>query len=238
MKIRIILTSALLLCALIAKAQNPIINPTATYTNYKGEVETNENCSGQAPLKGLFEANPMDTEGWNSYYEWRFTKEEDANKEPYLIRYEQDTEYTFTESGSHTIVLYAIFNQGNDTVAYTQEYWSDREPLRVTISESKLIMPNAFSPNHDDKNEIYKPKEYSSLVEFHAIIFNRWGQKIFEWDNPEEGWDGTHNGNDVKEGVYFVDVQAKGADGRKYHIRKDVNLLRNYIKSESSTSSY
>ena len=39
-------------------------------------------------------------------------------------------------------------------------------------------------------------------------------------------WDGTHKGHPVKEGTYFVVVNAKGADGVVYDIRKDVNLLR------------
>jgi len=77
-------------------------------------------------------------------------------------------------------------------------------------------------------------KEYQSLVEFHAYIFNRWGQKLFEWTDPSKGWDGTHNGNPVKEGVYFVLVRAKGADGREYNIRKDVNLLRGYTEETST----
>ena len=153
----------------------------------------------------------------------------------FLIRYEENTEYTFTKAGSHKIELYATFTQGNDTVAYTQEYWADSEPIRVTISESKLEMPNAFSPNGDGINDMYKAKSgYQSLVEFHAYIFNRWGQKLYEWTNPADGWDGTYNGKDVKEGVYYVLVKAKGADGRKYNIKRDVNLLRGYDETAGS----
>ena len=90
-------------------------------------------------------------------------------------------------------------------------------------------MPNAFSPNEDGINDIYKAKNgYQSITEFHAYIFNRWGQKLYEWTDPAGGWDGKFNGKPVEEGVYFVLVEAKGADGKKYHIRRDVNLLRGY----------
>ena len=96
-------------------------------------------------------------------------------------------------------------------------------------------MPNAFSPNGDGINDVYKAKSgYQSLVEFHAYIFNRWGQKLYEWTNPADGWDGTYNGKDVKEGVYYVLVKAKGADGRKYNIKRDVNLLRGYDETAGS----
>ena len=74
-------------------------------------------------------------------------------------------------------------------------------------------------------------------MEFHATIFNRWGQKIYEWnDVRSEGWDGTFHGKDVKQGTYFVLVNARGADGRKFVIKKDVNLLRSFNQYDTITS--
>ncbi len=87
-------------------------------------------------------------------------------------------------------------------------------------------MPNTFTPNGDGHNDIFKAKEYRNLSEFHAYIFNRWGQKLYEWTDPAEGWDGTYHGSEVKTGVYFVLVKARGTDDVIYNIRKDVNLLR------------
>jgi len=224
------------LCATTLTAQDPYptINPLATFTKSDGTTETGTEYSGSAPLDALFEANAEWTDGWTTYYEWRFTME--GEFEPYLIRYEEDTQVTFTRAGSHRVQLYAIFTQGNDSICYTDEYWADADPLRVTISESKLEMPNAFSPNGDEINDLYQAKEgYQSLVEFHAVIYNRWGQKLYEWDDPAGGWDGTFHGTPVKQGVYFVHVTAKGADGRKYNIRRDVNLLRGFTEREDST---
>lgn len=211
----------------------PTISPTATYVTDEGEEE-NSNMSGNAPLVGRFQANPQNVGEYSANYEWRFAI--DGESTPYLTRYEENTEYTFTKAGTHNIVVYATFINGNDTIAYTQEYWDEIGPMRVTISESKLEMPNAFSPNGDGINDIYKAKDgYQSIIEFHAYIFNRWGQKLYEWDDPAGGWDGKYNGKDVKQGVYFVLVKAKGADGRTFNIRRDVNLLRGYTE-ESGTS--
>lgn len=207
----------------------PTIDPQATFTTDEGE-ETGTSYSGSAPLTVVFHANAENVGMYTSHYEWRFTKE--GETQPYLVRYEEETEYTFTEAGSHRIVLYATFINGNDTVAYTKDYWQDAQPITIQISESKLEMPNAFSPNGDGINDIYRAKNnYQSIVEFDAYIFNRWGQKIYEWHDPAGGWDGKFNGKDVKQGVYFVLVKAKGADGRKYNIKKDVNLLRGYTES-------
>lgn len=211
----------------------PTINPTATYTSVDGEETESNEMSGQAPLVGRFKANPSNVGDYNATYEWRFTKE--GETQPYLTRYEEETEYTFTKVGSHSIVVYATFTKGNDVIQYGQEYWSEVSPLRVTISESKLEMPNAFSPNGDGINDIYKAKDgYQSLVEFHAYIFNRWGQKLFEWTNPADGWDGKYKGKDVAQGVYYVLVKAKGADGKTYNIKRDVNLLRGYTEGTNT----
>lgn len=221
----------LTICALNINAQQkPSINPTGSFTPSTGEVKENVTLfQGSAPIKAIFKANADHNEGWNSYFEWRFTKV--GENSPYLVRYEQDTDYTFTSSGITKIVLYAIFVQGTDTVSFTKDYWERNVPITVSISESNLSFPNAFSPNGDGVNDIYKAKDtFRSIVEFHAYIYNRWGQLLYEWTNPSEGWDGKYKGQDVKQGVYFCLVKAKGADGRIFNIKQDVNLLRGYTR--------
>lgn len=212
----------------------PTISPSAVFTDPEGNEETSTDFSGSAPVQAHFSANPENVGAYEAHYEWRFYTQgnEDA---PYLVRYDQNTDYTFTSSGTHLVVCYATFTLGTDTVAYTREYWNETGPIRLVISESKLEMPNAFSPNGDGINDIYKPKSgYKSITEFHAYIFNRWGQKLYEWTDPSTGWDGKNNGKDVKQGVYFCLVKAKGADGKIYNIKKDVNLLRGYDETTTS----
>ena len=216
---QVLLTVFAMFVSLSASAQT--VEISAIYIDDNGvEVETRNDFSGQAPLSVSFRANPQDMEGLDPTYEWHFRME--GESKDIMVRYEENTDYTFTKAGKTYVTLYA--NLGNEE--------RDSSRICVTISESKLLMPNAFSPNGDTHNDVYKAKEYQSIVEFHAYIFNRWGQKLFEWTNPAEGWDGNYNGNPVKEGVYFVVVKARGADGIVYNIRKDVNLLRGYTKTE------
>ena len=216
---QVLLTVFAMFVSLSASAQT--VEISAIYIDDNGvEVETRNDFSGQAPLSVSFRANPQDMEGLDPTYEWHFRME--GESKDFMVRYEENTDYTFTKAGKTYVTLYA--NLGNEE--------RDSSRICVTISESKLLMPNAFSPNGDTHNDVYKAKEYQSIVEFHAYIFNRWGQKLFEWTNPAEGWDGNYNGRPVKEGVYFVVVKARGADGIVYNIRKDVNLLRGYTKTE------
>ena len=217
---QIILTVFAMLTSISVSAQS--VEISAIYVDDNGvETETRSDFGGQAPLSVSFRANPTDMEGLNPTYEWHFRIE--GESKDMMVRYKENTDYTFTKAGKTYITLYA--NLGNEE--------RDSSRICVTISESKLLMPNAFSPNEDGHNDIYKAKEYQSIVEFHAYIYNRWGQKLYDWTNPAEGWDGTHNGKPVKEGVYFVVVKARGADGIIYNIRKDVNLLRGFTQSEN-----
>lgn len=239
MTTKLLLFVLTLLSSLHSIAQDqPSINPSAVFITTEGETtEPLTEFSGSAPLQGRFSANTVNQGAWKAYYEWRFTME--GEESPYLVRYEQDTEVTFTKAGAHRIMLYAIFTQGTDSVLYTQEYWSATSPITVSISESKLEMPNAFSPNGDGINDIYKAKDgWQSLTEFKAYIFNRWGQKLFEWNNPAEGWDGKFKGKDVKQGVYFCLVKAKGADGKEFNIKTDVNLLRGYNENGGTATGF
>lgn len=213
-----------------AQENMPAISPTATITTATGETQEVTEYSGSAPLQVHFAPNVENPEGYEAYYEWRFYKEGTSIEEPYLVRHEEETDFTFNEAGGHCIALIAYFMNGNDTIVkYDTDYWMDANPIRISISTSKLDFPNAFSPNGDGMNDIYRAKtDYQSIVEFKAVIYNRWGQKLYEWNNPAGGWDGTYKGNPVKQGVYYVQVTAKGADGRRFNIKKDVNLLRTF----------
>lgn len=226
----VVLALSLALSSLPARAQtNPNVSPSATFTDSEGNTEEGESFVGSAPIALSLHMNPVDDKGWNAHYEWRFYRE--GQEEPYMIRYEEQTDVTLTDAGNYRIVAYAKFTQGDLVV----EYDTQDAPFTVEVSESQLYMPNAFSPNGDGINDIYRAKPgYKSIVEFHATIFNRWGQKLYEWNDPAGGWDGTYKGKDVKQGVYFVLVKARGADGRDYTIKRDVNLLRGYIEGSST----
>ena len=210
--------------ALTAYAQH--VNPLAYYYDKEEQqmVETTSVDNGEAPLDVTFKANPEDMDGYAPSYEWHFRKQNlNAGTTELFVRYEEETSYTFAESGTFNIVLKTFLDQNGTEL--------DSVTITVTIPESKLEFPNAFSPNGDGVNDVFKAKEgYRSIVKFHAYILNRWGQKLYEWTDPAGSWDGTYKGTPVKDGVYFLLVNAKGADGREYNIRKDVNLLRKYIE--------
>ncbi len=218
------------LCPFILSAQNeiPTVDPSAVYITPDGEETTDVSSGTDAPLQARFFANPQNVGEYTARYEWKIWKE--GEQEDILVhRFEEEIDYTFTRSGSFCIQLYATFVLGNDTISYPAE--DENNPIRVTISESKLEFPNAFTPNGDGYNDVLKAKDgYQSIVSFEAAVFNRWGTKLFSWSNLAEGWDGKYNGKTVRNGVYFLVVHAKGADGKKYNLRKTISVLTGYKK--------
>ncbi len=194
-------------------------------------TETEETAyDGSAPMEAIFRANPQEVGVYTPYYEWRFLRQGEA--EPFLIRYEEETRYTFAQSGAFNVELYISFVNGTDTLEYVID-----EPFNITISESKLELPNAFTPNGDGVNDVFRVKEgYQSIVSFEAAVFNRWGKKLYEWRELDGGWDGKSGGSDVPDGAYYLVVKARGADGHNYNIKKVINILRGYTEDTGGTA--
>lgn len=66
-----------------------------------------------------------------------------------------------------------------------------------------LFFPNSFTPNDDGLNDLYKPKLYARLDTYHIVIYNRYGQTLFESRNITEGWNGKFKGDKLENGAYI-----------------------------------
>jgi len=79
-----------------------------------------------------------------------------------------------------------------------------------------FYFPNAFTPEHNNLNEVYRPLYECPFHHYELTIYNRWGQAVFHTTDPEEGWDGTVDTESAQEGSYVYVVRyalsPKGAD--------------------------
>lgn len=215
--------------AVLGEGELPSVDPQGTYVTTEGDELDDASSSQSAPLVAHFRANPQNVGDYTARYEWKIWREGDEDN-LLVHRFDEDIDYTFTSSGSFRVQLYATFVMGNDTITYPAE--GEENPLSVSISESKLEFPNAFSPNGDGYNDVLRAKDgYQSIVSFEAAVFSRWGRKLYTWNSPDGGWDGKVGGRTVSDGVYFLVVKAKGADGRKYNIKKTISVLTGYDNS-------
>lgn len=79
------------------------------------------------------------------------------------------------------------------------------DSIRVEVSGS-LYAPNAFTPDGDGINDIWRPQG-KKIEEYHLQIFDRWGEKVFESHSLENGWDGRVNGHPAKPDVYVYKIE-------------------------------
>lgn len=124
--------------------------------------------------------------------------------------------HPYDSLGTFTITLIAINANGcNDTT------W-----LTVTIEEpTTLFIPNAFTPNGDGKNDLFMPVG-NNVEQLHLLIFNRWGELIFESFDILNGWNGTYKGERVQEDVYVWKVFYDDNTGGKHEQIGKVAVVR------------
>ena len=98
------------------------------------------------------------------------------------------------------------------------------QKLRV-LDIYRIFIPNAFSPNKDDINTFWEPK-YTSTLSIELTIFNRWGEKVYYSNDNTGRWDGTYNGVECEQEVYYYHLKIRD-NRRKWHYYNGmINLLR------------
>ena len=181
----------------------------------KNEKKTgDQGLGGSAPCHITFSSYCTDAV---VHKEWQMATDQDFNN--IVLRINQDeVEETFEEAGT----TYWRFI-GSNADGTCESYGG---PYTVNIGESELFCPNVFTPGSSELvNDEWKVS-YRSIVEFHCVIFNRWGNKIIELNDASQGWDGTYRGKLVPAGVYYYVIKARGSDGKVYNIDGDINIIR------------
>lgn len=197
----------------------------ATQTPHTADNEqkdNNDGLGGSAPCEIEFEAAVSDAA---IFREWQISRDPEFN-----ILDNSYSDLTFT---------YTFTEQGTSYVRFTADNADGTCPFEgpvyeIFIGESRLDIPNAFSPQSSPGvNDEWKVS-YKSLVSFECHIFNRWGKELFKTNDPAIGWDGKSGGKYVPAGVYYYVIKAKGSDGIDYKRAGDINIID--FKQETNTS--
>lgn len=136
-----------------------------------------------------------------------------------------EPQHKYTEEGVFTISLIASNGNGcADTTALTSGIH--------TVNSGQLLIPNAFIPNTQGagsgnalNNEVFLPL-VQKVNKFQMMIFNRWGQLMFESTNSEVGWDGYFQGKLCAQDVYIYRITVEYENGRAITRTGDINLIR------------
>jgi gliding motility-associated-like protein len=95
--------------------------------------------------------------------------------------------------------------------------------LDIRVYEN-LFIASAFSPNDDGFND-YFSINFENVTRFRIIIYSRWGQIIYESNNPNFIWDGKLNGKPLPQDVYVYYIEAKGYHGTRFSLKGDITIL-------------
>lgn len=128
----------------------------------------------------------------------------------------QNESYLATDTGEVCFTLVAFNDLGcSDTT----------ENCGTVFPGFELFIPNAFSPNGDGNNDIFKIiGKNIRLKSF--MIYDRWGERVFESDDINFGWNGKINGKDAELGVYFYYIEFENLKGESKVKKGDVTLMR------------
>lgn len=102
----------------------------------------------------------------------------------------------------------------------------DNIKVRVFNTGYDIFVPTAFTPNHDGLNDKFTPLPVGIVSDYLLMVFNRWGELIFQSNQPNFGWDGTLKGNLAPPGVYVWYVKAKTLSGTMIEKKGTVALIR------------
>jgi len=107
------------------------------------------------------------------------------------------------QPGGSTSRYFDVTNEGIYSVTVTDSNCC-RNTTSVEIKYAKVHYPTAFNPNSTNilNNKFKLVGDLLSFKSYKLVIFNRWGQMVFETEDPTEGWDGTYNGENAPLGTY------------------------------------
>ena len=129
--------------------------------------------------------------------------------------------HIYQQPGSYSIGLLVTDASGCEHEIIKNNYIKIGE---VPVVVEGLFIPNAFTPNNDGENDIFRVRGYSGGP-FYMAVFNQWGELLYESDDPLSGWDGTRNLLPVHNGTYVYLVKTQTPDGPR-QLTGHITLLR------------
>jgi gliding motility-associated-like protein len=178
-------------------------------------------------LTGVVGKNNAIDLAWNAYTGWingvnEYTVEK-FDTEGQLLQTFNTTSPVLTDDINdplnqvYTYIVTAIPNDGgiNNSVSN----------IITVIKDPNLFYPTAFTPNGDDLNDFFNVSG-QFIRNFELQIFNRWGELIFTTNDPEQGWNGTYQGDLMPEGTYAFIAKVTDFAGRTFDRSGAVLLLK------------
>lgn len=171
-----------------------------------------------------FTANTLETTNLNPVFHF-------INNSTNATTYEwffDDGQASYVTNPTHTYQTYGTFTVTLN--ANNQYNCPDQATLVVEVKPTfNVYVPNTFTPDGDLVNNTFLAQGYGiQETDFTMLIFNRWGEILFESHDMTVGWDGSYQAgaDQVKDGTYTWVINFKDLTNQKHQITGHVNLLR------------
>ncbi|MFO8086625.1 MAG: gliding motility-associated C-terminal domain-containing protein [Bacteroidales bacterium] len=139
------------------------------------------------------------------------------------------TSYSWSNGMSGQNIIVTPMTTTTFTATGTDDNGCKSTGSATVIAEdcSTFFIPNAFSPNGDNVNDVFQPLgDFAAIDEYELQIYDRWGNVIYNTQDPSKGWDGTIEGEVAPHGVYVYRVYYKSVWGKEFTKSGSVTLLK------------
>lgn len=143
------------------------------------------------------------------------------------LNLQQTGNLSYNWQDGSTAETFNVINPGTYRISITNDCGSNEDAITVHASVCRLYFPSAFTPNNDQLNDIFRARYGENVKSFRLIIYNRWGQKMFETNDIGKGWDGRLNGKQQPTANYVWMVSyTTVTDPQKQIMKGSILLLR------------
>jgi gliding motility-associated-like protein len=119
-----------------------------------------------------------------------------------------------------------VTKEGMYSLTASNQCGTYTDSIMITSGFCNILMPTGFTPNNDGLNDIFRVKYPFAVKTFHMLVYNRWGEKVFETNNMREGWDGYWKGELSLQGVYVWVISFTDTNNKPQQLKGTVTLIR------------
>jgi gliding motility-associated-like protein len=186
-----------------------------TEGTYRVEVNMNS-CFSRDTINVEYKPKPRFTLGENQII---------CSGQPIILRPMVDPAWQLLWQDGTNNTFYTVNQPGIYSLEASNECGVTREEVLLTEGLCNVYIPNAFTPNADNRNELFKISGTALMNFFHLQIYNRYGKLVFETTDKNKAWDGIYKNKAAEAGAYIYMLKYKDNRSEKIKSLKGSFLL-------------
>ena len=117
---------------------------------------------------------------------------------------------------------------GTYTLTVSNECGSVTQSIDVLeeICACPVKFPSGFTPNNDGINDTFYAISICEFQSYRLRVIDRWGNKVFRSNDPNEAWDGTYKGEKANLGTYVFELKYRDQLGEEGYVQGAITLIR------------